>query len=266
MLDIIGHSFLLEVLLYFAIWDPTPPWFFSYHPFWLSSCCLFLDPSFGVLLLVILCLTNQCGWNVSGNLFLHTLSRWALRTTGDLCGPCVWFSNLTSPLNFILTTHLPSWHFQMFKRSLKLYTNKTESLVSLLQSWSPFLVPYILVISITIHTRPSSQNFDSYFFLLHRHHISWPACPVASISKHPKSVHFYSFSILSGKLGLPSYPAWVTQRSSNCSLLGFLLFLEYTKQFSTWGLHINCFLYLEHSSLDLARLALSYHPMQISST
>lgn len=109
--------------------------------------------------------------------------------------------------------------------------NKTESSISPLQSWPPLPVSYILVNSITIHSRTPSQKFESYFFhfllfILVDQHALLPL-PL----KHPKSVLFCSLPILSAKLELPSSPAWATQWSSNSNLTGLLLSLEHTKQF-----------------------------------
>lgn len=61
--------------------------------------------------------------------------------------------------------------------------------------------------------------------------VSWPTWPVASISNHPKPVHFYPDPLLLPKLKPQPNPARALQWLCNCNLSDLLLFLEYTKQF-----------------------------------
>lgn len=131
-------------------------------------------------------------------------------------------------------------------------------MVSLLQSWSPFPFPasYVLVNLITIHSRTSSPKFESYFFSLSHHLISWPACPVASTFKTSQVCSFlFTFNSISQVKATVVF-IWATQWSSDSNLIGLFLFLKDTKRFSAWGLHINCFSSW-NSSLDPCKISSS---------
>lgn len=118
----------------------------------------------------------------------------------------LWLSKLTSLLDVILDylTAILMCRVDV-QRSLKLFINKTESLASLLQSWSPFPFPasYVLVNLITIHSRTSSLKVTSFPFLIILLVDQRALLPLPL--KHLTSVHFYSLSVPSAKLKLLSY-------------------------------------------------------------
>lgn len=164
----------------------------------------------------------------------------------------LWLSKLTSLLDVILDylTAILMCRVDV-QRSLKLFINKTESLASLLQSWSPFPFPASYVLAKPHHHPLKNLKFESYFFSLSHHLISWPACPVASTFKTSHVCSFlFTFSSISQVKATVIF-IWATQWSSDSNLIGLLLFLKDTNRFSAWGLHINCFLFLELFSWPL---------------
>lgn len=97
---VVNPSLLLETFSYFAVWNIVCPSFSSYHSFWFSSFRLLLDPSCGVLLLVLFSLLACWKRSVSGNLFPPTDS------LGDPSSPLgiyvIHLSTSTFPPNFRL--------------------------------------------------------------------------------------------------------------------------------------------------------------------